>query len=41
MNTLETAQQQLAAVANFLDGLANQMDRLPITRAQPLVETSE
>ncbi len=41
MHTLETAQQQLAAVANFLDGLANQMDRLPITRAQPLVETSE
>ena len=41
MNTLETAQQQLAAVAKFLDGLANQMDRLPITRAQPLVETSE
>jgi tRNA-dihydrouridine synthase B len=25
MNTLDTAQQQLAAVANFLDGLANQM----------------
>ena len=39
MNTLETAQQQLAAVANFLDGLASQMDRLPATRAQPLVET--
>ena len=29
MNTLDTAQQQLAAVANFLDGLASQMDRLP------------
>jgi tRNA-dihydrouridine synthase B len=29
MNTLDTAQQQLAAVADFLDGLANQMDRLP------------
>jgi tRNA-dihydrouridine synthase B len=29
MNTLDTALQQLAAVADFLDGLANQMDRLP------------
>jgi tRNA-dihydrouridine synthase B len=41
MNTLETAQQQLAAVAHFLDGLASQMDRLPAALAQPLVETSE
>jgi tRNA-dihydrouridine synthase B len=29
MNTLETAPQQLAAVAHFLDGLASQMERLP------------
>jgi tRNA-dihydrouridine synthase B len=41
MNTLETAQQQLAAVAHFLDGLASQMDRLPVGRAQPFLETSE
>ncbi len=39
MNTLDTAQQQLAAVADFLDGLANQMDRLPAQRAQPVLET--
>jgi tRNA-dihydrouridine synthase B len=39
MNTLDTAQQQLAAVAEFLDGLANQMDRLPAQRAQPVLET--
>jgi tRNA-dihydrouridine synthase B len=41
MNTLETAQQQLEAVANFLDGLASQMDRLPVTTAQPILETLE
>ncbi len=39
MNTLDTAQQQLAAVANFLDGLASQMDRLPAQSAQPVLET--
>ncbi len=39
MNTLDTAQQQLAEVAEFLDGLANQMDRLPAQRAQPVLET--
>jgi tRNA-dihydrouridine synthase B len=39
MNTLDTAQLQLAAVADFLDGLANQMDRLPAQRAQPVLET--
>jgi tRNA-dihydrouridine synthase B len=30
MNALETAAQQLAAVAAYLDGLASQMDRLPL-----------
>jgi tRNA-dihydrouridine synthase B len=39
MNTLDTAQQQLAAVANFLDGLASQMDRVPAQSAQPVLET--
>mgnify|MGYP002776262373 FL=1 len=39
MNTLETAQQQLDAVAKFLDGLASQMDRLPVLAAQPVLET--
>lgn len=29
MNTLESAAQQLAAVAAYLDGLAEQMERLP------------
>jgi len=32
MNTLESAAQQLAAVAAFLDGLADQMERLPLRR---------
>jgi tRNA-dihydrouridine synthase B len=32
MNTLETAAQQLAAVAAYLDGLADQMERLPLRR---------
>jgi hypothetical protein len=26
-------------VAHYLDGLANQMDRLPAQRAQPVLET--
>jgi tRNA-dihydrouridine synthase B len=39
MNTLETAQQQLDAVAYFLDGLASQMDRLPVMATQPVLET--
>ena len=30
MNTLETSEQQLAAVAQYLDGLAENMDRLPV-----------
>jgi tRNA-dihydrouridine synthase B len=39
MNTLDTAPQQWAAVADFFDGLASQMDRLPMTQAQPVLET--
>ena len=35
----KTAQQQLAAVANFLDGRASLMDRLPRVAAQPVLET--
>jgi tRNA-dihydrouridine synthase B len=34
MNTLETAAQQLAAVAAYLDGLAEQMERLPVRQPQ-------
>ncbi len=30
MNTLESSEQQLAAVGQYLDGLAEQMDRLPV-----------
>jgi tRNA-dihydrouridine synthase B len=39
MNTLDTAQQQLAAVAAYLDGLAEQMDRLPAQRTAAVLET--
>ena len=39
MNTLDTAPQQWTAVADFFDGLASQMDRLPMTQAQPVLET--
>jgi tRNA-dihydrouridine synthase B len=40
MNTLETAAQQLAAVAAYLDGLADLMERLPLRReACPELET--
>jgi tRNA-dihydrouridine synthase B len=39
MNTIDTASQQWAAVAEFFDGLASQMDRLPMTQAQPVLET--
>jgi tRNA-dihydrouridine synthase B len=39
MNTLDTAPQQLAAVAHYLDGLADQMDRLPALREQAVLET--
>ena len=41
MNTLETAAQQLAAVAAYLDGLAEQMERLtPRREACPELETT-
>jgi tRNA-dihydrouridine synthase B len=39
MNTLDTAPQQWAAVADFFDGLASQMDRLPLPQAQAVLET--
>lgn len=39
MNTIDIASQQWAAVAEFFDGLASQMDRLPMTQAQPVLET--
>ena len=38
MNALETSEQQLAAVAVYLDGLAQQMDRLPASRSEPVME---
>ncbi len=41
MNALETCEQQLAAVADFMDGLAQQMDRLPVHRPEAALETSE
>jgi tRNA-dihydrouridine synthase B len=41
MNTLETAAQQLAAVAAYLDGLADMMERLPLRlEACPELETT-
>ncbi len=38
MNTLDNSEQQLAAVANYLDGLAEQMDRLPARCSEPAME---
>ncbi len=38
MNALENSEQQLAAVADYLDGLAEKMDRLPATCGQPAME---
>jgi tRNA-dihydrouridine synthase B len=38
MNTLETADRQWAAVGNFLDGLADQMDRWPVQSSEPVLE---
>ena len=41
MNTLQTAAEQLAAVAAYLDGLAEQMERLPVRAlACPDLETT-
>ena len=41
MNALETCEQQLAAVAMYFDGLAQQMDRLPVCRPEAALEMSE
>ena len=41
MNALETCEQQLAAVADYMDGLAQQMDRLPVYRPEAAMEMSE
>ena len=38
MNTLESSEQQLAAVGQYLDGLAQEMDRLPVFRGESVVE---
>jgi tRNA-dihydrouridine synthase B len=38
MNLLDTADRQLAAVGNFLDGLADQMDRWPAQSSEPVLE---
>ncbi|MFM7026067.1 MAG: tRNA dihydrouridine synthase DusB [Limnohabitans sp.] len=38
MNTLDRCEQQLAAVAGFLDGLAQHMDRLPAWCSEPVLE---
>ena len=40
MNTLEHSEQQIAALANYLDGLAEQMDRLPAHRPAVLETTA-
>ena len=41
MNALETCEQQLTAVADFMDGLAQQMDRLPVFKGVAILETIE
>jgi tRNA-dihydrouridine synthase B len=38
MNTLESSEQQLAAVGQYLDGLAEQMDRLPVMASPVAME---
>ena len=38
MNALESSEAQLAAVARYLDGLAEKMDRLPAMGAEPAME---
>lgn len=40
INALETSEQQLAAVGHYLDGLAEQMDRLPAHSGEPVLETA-
>ena len=41
MNRLESSEQQLAAVARYLDGLAQHMDRLPIATDAAVLETTQ
>lgn len=41
MNTLASSQAQMAAVADYLDGLAQQMDRLPVVADPAVLETTE
>jgi len=38
MNTLETSEQQLAADAQYLDGLAQEMDRMPASGGESVEE---
>ena len=40
MNALETCEQQLTAVSTYFDGLASQMDRLPVSRPDTVMETT-
>jgi tRNA-dihydrouridine synthase B len=41
MNALERSEQQLEAVARYLDALAQQMDRLPVAHHEALLETTQ
>jgi len=41
MNTLESSDQQMAAMVDYLDGLAQQMDRLPVVTNEAALETTE
>ena len=41
MNMLESSEQQMAAVRHYLDGLAQQMDRLPVVTDEAVLETTE
>ena len=41
MNTLDEAQAQWRAVADYWDGLADKMDRMPATTESPALEMME
>jgi tRNA-dihydrouridine synthase B len=41
MNTLDEAPTQLRAVADYWDGLADTMDRMPVAAPNPVLETME
>ena len=41
MNTLDEASTQLRAVADYWDGLADTMDRMPVAAPNPVLETME